>query len=127
MDIIDRLQIEARWNPHQPVWREIIGKIEELQHALKRAEISLEGKRTEIEQLRAFARVVMRYWPYWPESDVDGGNLQDIAVRCGVLTTSIMFAPCGDNCLCADTISDDEFADGITCYRKVDWLMGDDE
>lgn len=103
MDIINRLQTEAIREPHEPIWFDAI---------------------IEIQKFRAFARAIMKSWP---EGDVDGGELQAIAVRHGLLTPTTLYAPCGDSCLCADTFGEDEFAEGITCYRKVDWLIGVDK
>ena len=50
-------------------------------------------------ELREFAQRVMKNWP---EGDVDGGELQEIAVGCGLLQPVEMTGPCGEHCSCAE-------------------------
>ena len=86
--------------------------IEELHNAL-----------AERDNLRNFAREIMDCWPH---GDVDGGHLQDLANKHGLLTQEVRHRPCGKNsdvCPCMDLISEAEFEDGASCFRKVDWLL----
>lgn len=71
--------------------------------------------RAENETLRAFARGVMAAWP---DGDVDGGALQEIAVAHGLLVPETRTEPCGDACECAEYHSPEDMADGVTCYRR---------
>ena len=71
--------------------------------------------------LRAFAKDVMRVWPH---GDLDGGDLQDIAEKHGLLKPETRYEPCGDGCNCAGYCDAEEFKDGITCYRKTGLLTG---
>ncbi len=76
----------------------------------------------EAAKLRAFAQEIMQAWP---ESGIDGDDLQEIATRHGLLTPKIMHAPCGDNCLCAEVLEPNEWESGTTCYRKTPLLTGE--
>jgi hypothetical protein len=75
----------------------------------------------EVERLRAFVAQVMEAWPL---GDVDGGDLQDYAVKHGLLTPETRTSPCGEDgaCNCAGYYGNDEWADGITCYRRPPWM-----
>lgn len=65
--------------------------------------------------LEAFAREVLN--TFWAghglySDDIDGGTLQDIAEKHGVLLPHAVTESCGDHCACA------EYADfPTTCYR----------
>ena len=75
----------------------------------------------EIERLRAFARDVMQAWP---DGDLDGADLQDAAVKHGLLTPEQRFEPCGDDgaCWCASMVDHADWVDGVVCYRRAAWL-----
>ena len=63
----------------------------------------------EIEELQAFARIVMECWPM---GDLDGGALQDAAEKHGLLKPETRNAPCtpdGEGCNCAEYASTEEF------------------
>lgn len=47
--------------------------------------------------------------------DLDGGWIQDEAVRCGLLIETTVHAPCGDECLCAES---GDFP--MRCYKYSD-------
>lgn len=79
---------------------------------------------SEIKRLRAFARAVMTAWP---EGDLDGGALQEAAVAHGLLIPEVRAAPCAEDCACAEYRAEDEWADGVTCYRRVGWLDEEEE
>lgn len=72
------------------------------------------GKRMTKPNLEAFAREVMN--TFWADrmfpDEPDGGTLQDIAEKHGVLLPHAVTEPCGEHCACA------EYADfPTTCYR----------
>jgi hypothetical protein len=73
----------------------------------------------EVERLRAFASDVMTAWPI---GDVDGSELQEYAVRRGLLTPVERTEPCGDGCSCAEYYATDDWPEGITCYRRPPWM-----
>lgn len=76
----------------------------------------------EVEALRAFAQGVMQAWPY---GDVDGGSLQALALQHGLLERRPeQHQSCGENCLCAESVGPEEFAEGVVCYRKTALLTG---
>ena len=76
----------------------------------------------EIESLRAFSRAVLECWP---DGDVDGGMLQDLAVQHGLLEPQTKTAPCREEgCRCAEYYASDEWVDGITCYRRTALVLG---
>jgi len=50
--------------------------------------------------LQAFALAVVEYDD---SSNLVRGDLQDIAMACGLLKQVTKVAPCGENCYCADT------------------------
>lgn len=50
--------------------------------------------------------------------DVDGGYLQRRATECGLLEERTMSAPCGEQCACAEVLSDEEFP--TVCYFNTE-------
>jgi hypothetical protein len=85
---------------------------------------ALEAKKLEAERdlLRAFAQAVMVEWP--ETYDLDGGDLQDIAVKHGLLKTLEVTEPCGEHCFCAEYHGDFDAPGGVTCYRRTPLLTG---
>lgn len=81
----------------------------------------LDTKDDEAKQLRAFAQGVMRYWP---EGAPDGGALQDLAEKHGLLKPEKRNAPCGEGCACAEYVDSQEWGLGVTCYQKTPLLTG---
>ena len=75
------------------------------------------------ENLRAFAKEIM---DHWPESGVDGDDLQEIAVKHGLLAPTVKYKPCGENCSCADHAGTDEFKNGLVCFVKTKLLTGEE-
>ena len=78
----------------------------------------------ELAALRAFAHDVMAFWP---AEDIDGGDVQDIAVKHGLLQQTTSTAPCGDECRCREYYGPINMAYGVTCYRKTALLTGADQ
>lgn len=77
----------------------------------------------ELDNLKAFANAVMNYWP---ESGVDGDDLQELAAKHGLLKPEIRHKSCAvENvsvCQCAEYYSEMEFYDGVECLRKTELL-----
>ncbi|PIZ78848.1 MAG: hypothetical protein CO041_04295 [Candidatus Pacebacteria bacterium CG_4_9_14_0_2_um_filter_40_15] len=60
---------------------------------------------------------------FYPDcSDIDGGTLQDLAEKHKILLPEIRYKPCDEFCNCAQTFSDEEFKEGVKCYRLANWL-----
>jgi hypothetical protein len=59
-------------------------------------------------QLQGFANELMEF------SDIDGGDLQDLAVEFKLLQPFEVDEPCGENCICAEYGGWPQ-----TCYRKT--------
>ena len=80
----------------------------------------------ENEKLRAFAREVMAAWP---EGGIEGDDLQEIAVKHGMLAPETRFEPCGEWCNCNAGVDVDggEWERGVECYRRTALLMGEAE
>lgn len=64
----------------------------------------------------------------WPESDPDMGDIQDLAIKHGLLIGEQRDKPCCENCWCAEyhgtTATNDNpdggrFDEPITCYRRA--------
>jgi hypothetical protein len=66
--------------------------------------------------LKGFAEAVMRSWPH---GDVDGGDLQDIAVKHGLLREESRTDFCGEFCGCRECFVDPNLDAPWTCYRRV--------
>ena len=75
----------------------------------------------ERDALRAFAQDVMRSWP---EGYIQGDTLQESAEKAGLIAPKTVHGPCGDGCECRWHCSNDDFRDGVICYRKTALLMG---
>lgn len=70
-------------------------------------------------KLRAFAQAILQDWPDTP--CFDGGELQDLAERYGLLEAHEVVEPCGEGCNCAEF---DDFP--MQCYRKTPLLKGEE-
>lgn len=77
-------------------------------------------RRGEIEHLRGFATDLLNMWP----GDIEGGEVQDLAVKHGLLKETMQYEPCGENCDCSEYASEYGWEIGITCYRKTEILTG---
>lgn len=107
------------WHAHYGLperMREIEEILDEAGHPLSNKNGNLISKALkelvrELALLRTFAQRIMTNWP---EGGVDGGELQDTAVDCGLLEPNEVSEPCGENCRCA------EYGDfPVTCYRPT--------
>ena len=67
----------------------------------------------------AFARLVMQEWPETC-GELDGCDLQDLAVECGLLLPETRTTPCCDDCFCAEYHGHDET---LTCFRRCPELL----
>ena len=82
-------------------------------------------KYTPIENLRGFIREIMESWPL---GDVDGGALQDLAIKYGLLKLKEPppTEPCSDECTCGYAYEFGDFAAGLVeCYERTElmrWL-----
>lgn len=76
-----------------------------------------------IRQLSQMARFINEVLAHWPDGGIDGGELQEIAERTGILTPQTINAPCGDYCDCQNYYSPEEMAAGVQCFRVVDWFQ----
>ena len=76
---------------------------------------------SEEEKMKAFIRELFDI--YYPDcGDIDGGELQDLAEKHGILVPEIRHVPCGEFCNCAQVCSDEEFEEGVKCYSLANWL-----
>lgn len=77
----------------------------------------------DIDNLRAFALAVLEDWP---DGAPDAYDLQDLAVKHGLLAARDPkpTEPCGENCWCAGYFSPSEFPNGIDCYVRTPLLLG---
>lgn len=78
----------------------------------------------ERDALRAFAIDVLGDWP----DDcgvIDGFDVQELALKHGLLTETKQMAPCSENCWCVEYHGSDpgDWADGVICYRKTPLLL----
>lgn len=80
------------------------------------------GLEAERDSLRAFAQDVMEGWPYGAP---DGGDLQELAEKLGLLKPVEMAKPCAEECCCAEFYGEDDGP--FRCYRKTSLLTGNPE
>lgn len=77
----------------------------------------------ELSSLKSFVRDLIDLAD-WPEGgDIDGFDFQDLCVKHGLLLPEVRREPCGENCSCNSYYSDEEWEEGITCYRLALFLM----
>lgn len=119
-DIVERLREDiVEWEGHYS--DEMIPRYYPPPPLQLEAADTIERLRAEVEALRAFAQDVMSAWPL---GDVDGDDLQESAIKRGLLAPMTRTGPCGESCGCAEYYAADEWADGITCYRRTALLNG---
>lgn len=72
--------------------------------------------------LRAFANAIMEFWP----GDFDGGDLQNIAEKHGLLKRVLMKGPCREEgCGCTEYLDAEDWPSD--CYRHTSLLTGNPE
>ena len=74
------------------------------------------------ENLHGFVREIMENWPL---GDVDGGALQALAIKYGLikLKNPPPTEPCSDECTCGYAYEFGDFAAGeVECYEKTELL-----
>lgn len=78
----------------------------------------------DLEKLRGFAQALFDDWP--EAVGVDAFELQELAVRHGLLIETTQFKPCGESghCSCLEYYSQDEWKEGVPCFRKTRLLGG---
>lgn len=77
----------------------------------------------ERDKLRAFAQDVMENWP--DVGSLDGYDLQMLGVKHGLLTETTHYKPCCDvGCNCAVMCYEDDWKEGVQCYRGTPLLKG---
>lgn len=77
----------------------------------------------EVARLREFAQGCL---DDWPDVGMDGFDMQNLAVKHGLLAAHTVTAPCGEACNCIEYHGLDGFSDGVVCYRKTALLRGAD-
>ena len=75
----------------------------------------------ERDKLRAFAQWALDGFP--EVGVIDGGDLQDAAVRHGLFATVRRTTTCSEDCACASYYGTDEPGE-FTCYRATKLLTG---
>ena len=73
-------------------------------------------------QIHSLVQFAVAILAHWPEGDVEGCELQDIAESAGLLVPRTVTEPCGEHCMCVEYHGSDEMAEGVTCYRRATWL-----
>ncbi len=77
----------------------------------------------ERDQLRAFAQDIMDEWP--DVSTLDGFDLQELAVKHGLLAETTHHKPCAEEgCNCASMVDERDWQEGVQCYRGTALLKG---
>lgn len=102
-------------NPDPLTLAQLAGRARQAADRIERDAEEIERLSAENAHLLAFARDIMAAWP---DGDVDGGALQEIAVANGLLVPETRTEPCGDECACAEYHSPEDMAEGVTCCRR---------
>lgn len=78
---------------------------------------------SERDQLRAFAQEIMDGWP--DVGTLDGFDLQELAVKHGLLVATIRHQPCSEEfCSCAEMVDERDWQQGVDCYHTTPLLKG---
>ena len=73
------------------------------------------------ERVRTFVKALLD--EFYPEcGDIDGGTFQDLAEEHGIMVPEVRHEPCGEFCNCNENVYDEEWQEGVTCYRIAEWL-----
>jgi hypothetical protein len=113
MDDLTRQLAEAQAELARRTSEVIVKEMWDMQQA------ALADARRDAESLRGFIYEIMPLDEEWI-GDVDGGTLQNAAVKHGLLAEHEVAEPCGDGCNCA---SYGDFPQ--TCYRPTDTMKRD--
>lgn len=85
--------------------------------------IELDAVRKERDQLRAFVQEIMDGWP--DVGTLDGFDLQELAVKHGLLVATIRHQPCSEEfCSCAEMVDERDWQQGVDCYHTTPLLKG---
>lgn len=108
-------------------YRDMFGvKTDRANDTHRNACIELAALVAERDALKAFARELIELSD-WPDGgDIDGFDFQDAAVKHGILIPEQRSEPCGEDCSCNAYYSDEEWKEGITCYRLAAALKAGD-
>ena len=79
-------------------------------------------ERVRYARLREFAKGCL---DEWPDVGMDGFDLQELAVKTGLLEAFTVTELCGENCRCIEYHGSDGFLDGVVCYRKNAMIRGE--
>jgi hypothetical protein len=82
-------------------------------------EQQLTAANARVEALTNFANAVLFGLDGCP-TDIDGYQLQELALKHGLLREQTMDKPCGEYCECANICGSGEFP--MECYRATDFL-----
>ena len=73
------------------------------------------------EKMLAFIRDL--FDDFYPEcGDIDGGTLQDLAEKHGILVPEIRHEPCEDECNCSELNYDEDWKNGVSCFHLAEWI-----
>lgn len=98
--------------------------IEVLEGIIRQMHVVCKHKQTQIDALRGFAQDIMESWP---ESGIDGDELERAAIKYELVKMRPCTTPCKPGCCCTDYYDEEEFAAGIPCYRYTKLLKGDEK
>jgi hypothetical protein len=88
---------------------------------------NIEKLESQRDQLLEFARDILSHWP--DGGDLDGGDIQGLAVKHGLLIGKTVNAPCNaenadiNPCSCAEFCDAEDFTAGVTCYSRAEFLQ----
>ncbi len=74
--------------------------------------------------LKAFAYGILKDHP---DLDMEGGYVQDLAVKHGLIVTVPVTEPCGEGCNCCEYYGlapDGKFCETENCYQVADFVKG---
>jgi hypothetical protein len=91
--------------------------------AMENAARAIEHLRAEKRQLREFVAALFEASD-WPRGgDIELATFEGLCVAHGVLLEEKRTEPCSPECHCAEIHGAEGMADGVTCYRKPQWLL----
>ena len=72
-------------------------------------------------KLKGFARDILADWP---ETAPDEPEIQDLAIKHGLLVAKAVkpTEPCGEDCACAEYFTEREWAEGVECFERVAFI-----